>query len=96
MNYSASPKPQRSGRAVRKAGHKVVFVETSEDLANRLATIAEHNRRSVTGEAVVAFERHVKAEKARLRAEAEAEGQAFPAAPAKPTAKAKARKPKGK
>ncbi len=55
----------------RKPGHKVVFVETPEDLAARLAAIAEHNHRSVTGEAIVAFERHVKAEEARIRAETE-------------------------
>ena len=71
----------------RKAGHKVVFVETPEDLAARLAVVAEHNRRSLTGEAVFAFERPVKAEEARIRAEAEAE--ALP----KPTSKP-ARKPK--
>jgi hypothetical protein len=57
----------------RKAGHKVVFVEVPEGLAERLKAVAEHNHRSLTGEAVVAFERHVKTEEARIRAEAQAE-----------------------
>jgi hypothetical protein len=62
----------------RRAGHKVVFVETPLELADRLAAVAERNHRSVTGEAIIAFERHVKAEEARLRAEEAADEAARP------------------
>ena len=75
----------------RKPGTKVVFVETPQALAERLAAVAEQNHRSITGEAIVAFERHVKAEEARLRAEAGTEqGQAKEVKP-----KDKGRKVKG-
>jgi hypothetical protein len=53
----------------RKEGHKVVFVETPVELAERLAVIAKRNHRSITGEAIEAFERHCKAEEARARRE---------------------------
>jgi hypothetical protein len=65
--------------AKRKEGCKVVWVEAPVELVERLAAVAKANHRSVNGEAVVAFERHVAAEEA-LR-------------PAEPTAdKAKAKK----
>jgi hypothetical protein len=53
----------------RKEGHKVVFVETPTDLAERLAAVAKHNHRSITGEALAAFERHCRAEEARIKKE---------------------------
>jgi hypothetical protein len=67
----------------RKPGHKVVFVETPEDVADRLAAVAEHNRRSVTAEAIVAFERHVKSEEARIKAEGAPLPESATAAPKK-------------
>ena len=45
-----------------KAGHRLVYVEAPVELAERLKVVAKRNRRSVTNEAVVAFERHVTAE----------------------------------
>ncbi len=50
--------------AKRKEGCKVVFVEAPVELAERLRAVAKLNHRSVNGEAVVAFERHVEAEEA--------------------------------
>lgn len=50
--------------AKRKEGHKVVFVEAPIELAERLKEVARLNHRSVNGEAVVAFERHVREEEA--------------------------------
>lgn len=50
--------------AKRKEGCKVVFVEAPLELVERLRAVAKLNHRSITGEAVVAFERHVQAEEA--------------------------------
>ena len=63
------PKPKKSGKA-RQHDQKVVFVYAPTDVADRLALVAAHNHRSVTAEAVVAFERYLKVEEARIRAEA--------------------------
>jgi hypothetical protein len=46
-----------------------MWMEAPVDLVERLAVIAKRNRRSVTGEAIVAIERHVKAEEEAARAE---------------------------
>ncbi|MBY0525211.1 MAG: hypothetical protein K2R98_17525 [Gemmataceae bacterium] len=75
----------------RKPGHKVIFVETPSDLAERFKLVAKHNRRSITGEALVAFERHLKLEEARILTEAE--GEPVTAAPSSPrSSRRKARK----
>ncbi len=48
----------------RKEGHKVLFIEVPEELKERLRAVADRNHRSMVGEAVVAIEKHVKAEEA--------------------------------
>jgi predicted transcriptional regulator len=55
--------------AKRKEGHEVLFVEMPEELKERLRAVSKWNKRSMVGEAVVAIERHVKAEEAARAAE---------------------------
>jgi hypothetical protein len=55
--------------AKRKEGHEVLFVEVPAALKERLRAVAQQNRRSMVGEAVVAIERHVAAEEAAQAAE---------------------------
>lgn len=59
--------------AKRKEGHEVLFVEMPEELKERLRVVADRNRRSMVGEAVVALERHVMAEEAAHPGEATAQ-----------------------
>jgi hypothetical protein len=56
--------------AKRKEGHEVLFVEVPEELKERLRVVSKWNQRSMVGEAVVAIERHVKAEEAARAEEA--------------------------
>jgi len=55
--------------AKRKEGYEVLFVEVPMALKERLRVVAKGNQRSMVGEAVVAIERHVKAEEAQRPAE---------------------------
>jgi predicted transcriptional regulator len=48
----------------RKAGCKSLSVEAPIELVERLRALAVRNRRSMTGEAIVAIERYVQAEEA--------------------------------
>jgi hypothetical protein len=48
----------------RREGYKPMWVEAPVELVERMAAVAQLNRRSLTGEALVAFERHVAAEEA--------------------------------
>jgi predicted transcriptional regulator len=70
--------------AKRKEGHEVLFVEVPQELKERLRVVAERNRRSMNGEAVVAIERYLAAEEA-----AEAEEAARLAEPTAQKAKGK-------
>jgi hypothetical protein len=56
--------------ARRKADGEVIFIGSAPPgLRERLQRVAGHNRRSMADEAVVALERYVKSEEARLRRE---------------------------
>ena len=59
--------------AKRKEGHEVLFVEVPQELKERLRVVADRNHRSMVAEAVVALERHVKAEEAACPEEATAQ-----------------------
>jgi hypothetical protein len=57
----------------RKEGHEVIFLEVLPGLKERLRAVAERNHRSMVAEAVVALERHVRAEEAAFPEEATAQ-----------------------